>query len=181
MQAEMQQIQPDMTMEQILNLYPSARRALFQKYHIGGCSSCGYSMSDTLEQVLIKHNRAHAVEQAVEDIYESARVDEAMQIEPQALKQALDAGETWRIIDVRDPFETEIATIPGSELLSRELAMDMLQKWPKDTKIVFFCHAGIRSLEVTSYFKGHGFVNAKNLKGGIDRWSEEIDPSIPRY
>ncbi|EHQ06996.1 MAG: rhodanese-like domain-containing protein [Leptonema illini] len=181
MQAEMQQIQPDMTMEQILNLYPSARRALFQKYHIGGCSSCGYSMSDTLEQVLIKHNRAQHVEQAVEDIYESARVDEAMQIEPQALKQALDAGETWRIIDVRDPFETEIATIPGSELLSRELAMDMLQKWPKDTKIVFFCHAGIRSLEATSYFKGHGLVNAKNLKGGIDRWSEEIDPSIPRY
>lgn len=181
MQAEMQQIRPDMTMEQILTLYPSARRALFQKYHIGGCSSCGYSLSDTLEQVMIKHNRLQHLEQAIEDIYESARVDEAMQIEPQELKQSLDAGEAWRIIDVRDPFEAEIAAIPGSELLTRELAIEMIQKWPKDTKVVFYCHSGMRSLEATSYFKGHGLVNAKNLKGGIDRWSVEIDPSIPRY
>jgi len=181
MQAEMQQIRPDMTMREIIIKYPSAQRALFQKFHIGGCSSCGYDMSDTLQQVMVNHRREAKVDQAIEEIYESARVDEAMQIEPKVLKAAIDAGEKWRIIDVRDPFEAEVGTIQGAEMLSRELATEMMKQWPKDTNIVFFCHSGMRSLEATSYFKGHGLKNAKNLKGGIDRWSVEIDPSIPRY
>lgn len=175
------EITPDMQMGDIINVYPSAKRALFQKYHIGGCQSCGYSLDETLEQVFINHNRPTMVNEAIEQIYESARVDEEMQMSPQELKKAVDSGEDWKIIDVRDPYEVEVAPFPGAEVLTREMAGEMLHSWPKDTKIVFFCHVGIRSLEAASYFKGHNMPNVKSLKGGIDRWAVEIDNSIPRY
>ncbi|MBW7857125.1 MAG: rhodanese-like domain-containing protein [Leptonema sp. (in: Bacteria)] len=177
----MKEILPTMIMHEIISHYPSAQRALFQQYHIGGCSSCGFALTDTLEQVMENHDRGHQVNQAIAEIYESARVDQEMQIEPDELKASLDSGEKWRIVDVRDPFEAEIAQMPGAELLDKLLAKDMLLNWPKDTKVVFICHSGMRSLEATSYFKGHGLINAKNLKGGIDRWAEEIDTTIPRY
>ena len=119
--------------------------------------------------------------EAIDHIYESARVDEEMQIDPQELKSKLDAGENWKIIDVREPFEAQMAEIPGSEMLTREMAYEILNKWEKDTNIAFYCHVGQRSLEAASYFKGHGLPNVKSLRGGIDRWSEEIDDSIPRY
>lgn len=177
----MKEIQPTMIMHEILAHYPSAQRALFQQYHIGGCSSCGFALTDTLEQVMSNHDRGHQVNDAIAEIYESARVDQEMQIEPAELKAALDAGEKLRIVDVRDPFEAEIAAMPGAELLDKQLAKDILLNWPKDTQIVFVCHSGMRSLEATSYFKGHGLINAKNLLGGIDRWAAEIDATIPRY
>ena len=175
------QISQNMQMQEIMEVYPGAKRALFQKYHIGGCSSCGFSPTDTLQQVFINHNRPTEVDSAIAWIYESARVDEEMQIEPSVLKAELDAGLPWKVIDVRDEMEAEIVALPGSELITRELAYEILQKWPKDTKIAFYCHSGVRSLEAASYFKGHGLPNVKSLKGGIDRWAVEIDPSLPRY
>lgn len=175
------QISHEMQMQDIMEVYPGAKRALFQKYHIGGCNSCGFSPSDTLKEVFVKHNRPGEVDSAIAWIYESARVDEEMQVEPAQLKAELDAGQPWKIVDVRDEMEAEIVTLPGSELITRELAYEILQKWPKDTKIAFYCHSGVRSLEAASYFKGHGLPNVKSLKGGIDRWAVEIDTSLPRY
>jgi len=176
------EITPTMTMEEILGAYPSAKRALFQKFHIGGCQSCGYSLQDTLEEVLTKHNRAGQMTEAVEQIYESARVDEAMQINPAEFKRELEEnGDQWKILDVRQPWEASIVKLPNSELLTQELAYEMMQKWPRDQKILMYCHTGIRSLEATSYFLGHGLTNVKSLKGGIDRWAVDVDPSLPRY
>ena len=57
MNATMTEIKPEMTMGEILTHYPSAKRALFQKYHIGGCSSCGFAMEDTLTEVFVNHRR----------------------------------------------------------------------------------------------------------------------------
>ncbi len=172
-EATIKTITPDMTMQDILTHYPSAKRALFQKFHIGGCSSCGYSLSETLEEVLVNHNRAQAVNQAIEQIYESARVDEMMQIAPGELRQEMAGGIEWKLIDVREDYEAEEQPMPGSEMLTQELAYTMMQKWPRDTRIVFFCSHGQRSLEAASYFKGHGLPNVKSLKGGMERWLAE--------
>ena len=155
------EINPEMTMMEIMDIYPGAKRALFQKYHIGGCSSCGFAPTDSLEEVFIKHNRPDSVGEAIDYIYESARVDEEMQIDPTELKSKLDAGETWKVIDVREPFEIQLAELPGSEMLTREMAYEILHKWEKDTNIVFYCHVGQRSLEAASYFKGQGKANRK--------------------
>ncbi|MBP9165555.1 MAG: hypothetical protein KBF99_20390, partial [Leptospiraceae bacterium] len=78
-------------------------------------------------------------------------------------------------------WEIEIAAIPGSEMISQKLAYEILNKWDKNTTTVFICHHGMRSLEATSYFKGHGLPNCKSLTGGVDLWSVEIDPSMKRY
>lgn len=175
------EITPEMKMDEILELYPGARRTLFQRYHIGGCSSCGFSGQDTLEQVFVNHNRPQLTGEAIDLIYESARQDAEMQMEPAELKADMDAEKTYRVVDVREVWEADIVTIPGSELLDQDLAYEMLQKWPKDTKVIFFCHHGHRSLEAAAYFRGHGLENVKSLTGGIDRWAEEVDSSLSRY
>ena len=170
-----------MKMEEILTHYPSAKRALFQKYHIGGCSSCGYSMEESLESVMINHRREKEIHNAIQFIYESEEVDRKLKMSPSTYKSEIEKGEEIHLIDIREEWETSIASIPNSQVLTRQLAYEILQKWDKNSKIVFYCHRGHQSLEAASYFKGHGLPNVFCLEGGIDRYSEEIDSSIPKY
>jgi rhodanese-related sulfurtransferase len=86
-----------------------------------------------------------------------------------------------KIVDVREDWEIEIAKLPGSEVINQKLAYEILNKMDKNTEVVFYCHHGLRSLEAASYFKGHGLPNVKSLKGGIELYTMEVDPSIPRY
>jgi rhodanese-related sulfurtransferase len=175
------EIKPDMKMGEILTHFPSAKRALFQKYHIGGCSSCGFSLDETLTEVFVNHRRDKEVENAISYIYESAEVDKKMQITPTELSQKINSGEKVELVDVREDWEIEIASIPNSQMITQKLAYEILNKWDKDTTTVFICHHGIRSLEAASYFKGHGLPNVKSLTGGVDAWSLEIDPNMKRY
>jgi rhodanese-related sulfurtransferase len=70
--------------------------------------------------------------------------------------------------------------IEGSTFFTQEL-MHQLGGWDRDKLIVFVCHHGIRSMDAVAYFAGHGLENVRNLRGGIDAWSQEVDPSLPRY
>ena len=175
------EIKPDMKMGEILDIYPGAKRALFQKYHIGGCSSCGFSLDESLQEVFVNHRRDKEVDNAIKFIYDSAEVDHQMQISPKELKERLDKGEEIKLVDVREDWEIEICSIPGSEMITQKLAYEILNKWDKNTTTVFICHHGMRSLEATSYFKGHGLPNCKSLTGGVDLWAVEIDPAMKRY
>ncbi len=170
-------------MQDILEAYPSAKRALFQRYHVGGCSSCGYAPADKLEDVLKSHNVLD-MRGAIEFIKESAEQDAKIQISVQEVAAALKNGNNgngMKLVDVREPFERELAKIEGSQLLTRDLAAEIMNEWQKDAELVFYCHEGMRSLDAASYFAGHGFTNAKSMTGGIDAWSCEIDASVPRY
>lgn len=173
-------ITPQSIMGDILEAFPSAKRALFQRYHVGGCSSCGYAPTDKLEDVLKSHNVLD-VQGAIEFIKESAEQDAKIQVSVQDVSAGLKNGNNLKLIDVREPFEREIAKIEPSQLLSRDLAMEIMNSWQKDANIVFYCHEGMRSLDAASYFAGHGFTNAKSMTGGIDAWSSEVDSSVPRY
>ncbi len=173
-------IQKDMTMGEILNLYPSAQRTLFQRYHVGGCSSCGYEASDTLEQVCASHNIS-SIDDVITTILQSHEYDQKAQISPSEAAQLVKENPKVKLIDVREDFERRLASIEGSELISQQLVQEMMTSWPKDTPIVFFCHHGMRSLDAASYFIGHGFTNVKSIRGGIDVWSLEVDPSVKRY
>jgi len=84
-------------------------------------------------------------------------------------------------VDVRSREEWDAVHIEGSEFLTQELMQQMMTDWPKDREIVFMCHHGVRSLDAASYFAGHGFSNVKSLSGGIDAWSVQVDPALPRY
>jgi len=102
------------------------------------------------------------------------------QISVQELSRMLDAGERFELIDVRTPEEWATASIPGSTLINEDVA-NRLEKLPKDTPIVFHCHHGGRSQAAAEHFAALGFTNVANVVGGIDAWSREIDPSVPRY
>jgi len=166
------------SMEQILKVYPSAQRDLFQQYHIGGCSSCGFQPRDSLTAVCESHGLE--VDEVVTFIEASQEVERQLEVTPQVVAEQLKRGEV-KLLDVRSPEEYAITRIVESTLIDPELAQEIFERWPKDTAIVTVCHHGIRSLDAAAYIKGHGFPNVKSMKGGIDAWSVQVDASVSRY
>lgn len=100
-------------------------------------------------------------------------------LDAKAFKALLDQGKA-SVWDVRTDKERAVATIKGSNLLD-DAAMAKIEAMPKDSPIAFFCHHGTRSRAAAEHFLKQGFTNVYNLSGGIDAWSKEVDPSVPRY
>ena len=173
------QITPDTRMADLEAAVPGARRALFARYHIGGCSSCGFSPDETLASVC-ERNENLPVQEVIDHLQESAQRDRDLQISVQEVNSSLKAGEKLRLIDVRSREEHEAVALPDSELLSQDL-ISTLFAGPKDERIVVYCHHGVRSLDAAAYLIGHGLSNVKSMAGGIDAWSCEVDESVPRY
>lgn len=96
------------------------------------------------------------------------------------VKAMLDAGTALELVDVRTVDERQRANIEGSVLLEQD-EMARVEALPKDTRIVFYCHSGVRSAQAGEHFRGLGFTDVHNLRGGIEAWSNEVDSSIPRY
>ncbi len=167
------------TMQEVLDAYPSAQRALFRRYHIGGCNSCGYEPGDLLEQVANSHN-INDLDEVIAFIEQAEQTDRHIQMSPGDVAVALQSNIPLRLIDVRTPGEWELARIQGATLNTEELAQEMM-RGPKDTLTIFYCHFGQRSLDAASYFAGHGFSNVRSMTGGIDAWSLAVDSSVPRY
>jgi rhodanese-related sulfurtransferase len=104
-----------------------------------------------------------------------------MEITPVEVKQRLERGEKLTLIDVREPWEFDICKIEGAKLIPMGTVPANLQALDTDDEIVVYCHRGMRSLDVTVWLRGQGVGRAKSLAGGIERWSLEIDPNVPRY
>lgn len=84
-------------------------------------------------------------------------------------------------VDVREPAEREAASIEGSLFIPMREIAGRLGELDPAAEIVVFCHLGARSAMVVQYLRGQGFDRATSLAGGIDAWSREIDPEVPRY
>ena len=97
------------------------------------------------------------------------------------LKKKIDAKKPFVLIDVREPHEFQISRIPGSTLIPLGDVPKRWQEIPTDKEIVLHCKAGIRSAKALLFLQQQGYKNLLNLKGGIDAWAEEVDPSLPRY
>ena len=102
------------------------------------------------------------------------------QITPQELKQAMDNKDSLHLFDVREPGELEKARIEGSRLLDQTAATH-IETLGKDEMLIFYCHHGDRSQSAAGYFREQGYTNLHNLAGGIEAWSQQIDPEVPRY
>ncbi len=166
-------------MRELLEISPGAQRALFRKYHIGGCASCGFRPDETLAQVCARNDNL-PVPEVIEYLHASQQADRLTQITPAELAEALHAGSA-RVVDVRTREEFEAARIDGAVLLSQDVMQEILAHWDRSVLTVFVDHQGARSMDAAAYFAGHGFTQARALRGGIDAWSQEVDPSIPRY
>jgi adenylyltransferase/sulfurtransferase len=99
----------------------------------------------------------------------------------QDLKQKMDARELLTLVDVREPWEYEIAQIAGARLIPLGELEERLTDLPHEGIIVVQCHSGVRSEQGARLLKQAGFENVYNLEGGIEAWSREIDPTVPRY
>jgi rhodanese-related sulfurtransferase len=87
-----------------------------------------------------------------------------------------------RLIDVREPWEFATAKIDGSVLIPMgDVPARAHQELDPDERLVVLCHHGARSLNVTVWLRNQGFENAQSLRGGIEAWSTEVDPKVPRY
>jgi len=104
-----------------------------------------------------------------------------LEITPAEVKQRLDRGEKLVLIDVRELWEFSVCRIEGAKLIPMGTVPANLQTLDTDDEIVVYCHRGMRSLDVTVWLRGQGVGRAKSLAGGIERWSLEIDPNVPRY
>ena len=96
------------------------------------------------------------------------------------LKRALGEGSAM-VVDVREPWEAEIARIEGALLVPLGEFAARAKELPRDKPILIHCHHGGRSMQATQWLRRNGYDRVSNVAGGIDAWSREIDPAVPRY
>ena len=104
------------------------------------------------------------------------------EITPEEVKTKLDAGEAFRLLDVREPWESETAAIAGAMLISMgDVPSRAHQELDPEDHIIVICHHGVRSMNVTVWLRQQGFENVQSMRGGIDAWSLRVDQRVPLY
>ena len=167
-------------MRDVLESFPGAQRALFRKYHIGGCSSCGFSPDETLGQVCARNGNL-AVDEVLTHIRSSHELDAKILISPEELAALLQNDKSVKLVDVRSREEFEAVHIGGSVLLSQDVMRDIMGSGSNKRPIVIIDHQGKNGLDASAYFIGHGLESVRCLRGGIDAWAQAVDPSMRRY
>lgn len=104
-----------------------------------------------------------------------------VEIDVLSVKKMLDGGEKFTLLDVREADEVQTAKIAGSTHIPMRDVPGRAGELAKDGRIVVHCHHGGRSLRVTNFLRQQGFTQVQNLSGGIDAWSLQVDPTVPRY
>jgi adenylyltransferase/sulfurtransferase len=107
-------------------------------------------------------------------------VEPYAEIPARDLKRRLDAGDAPTIVDVREPWEHDLAAIPGARLIPMDQLPGRVDELAREPEIVVHCHHGQRSAAVVQWLRRQG-IAAVNLRGGIDAWAVEVDPALPRY
>jgi len=102
------------------------------------------------------------------------------EIEPEELKARLDGDGGPALLDVREPWESQICALPGARLVPMEEIPFRLRELDPDREVVVYCHHGIRSAAVVEWLRGQG-IPAINLRGGIDAWALRVAPFLRRY
>lgn len=162
-------------MREVMEALPGARRALFARYHLGGCQSCAFSEEETLDELCARAELdPHEV---LEHLRESHVIDLAMLIAP---KDVAEREEEALLVDVRTREEHEAVKIDGSVFFSQELQEKIFAEKPGGL-VVLYDHTGKYVLDQVAWFRGHGIENAFGMAGGIDAWSQEVDEGVMRY
>jgi molybdopterin/thiamine biosynthesis adenylyltransferase/rhodanese-related sulfurtransferase len=112
---------------------------------------------------------------------ETDRLPSEWEIEPKQVADMLNHGKKIRLIDVREPHELEISSIPGAELIPLGSLASEMHKLDSAEEIVLFCRTGSRSARALELLAGAGFRKLKNMRGGINSWADQVDHSLPHY
>ena len=173
-------IQAESSMSAVLATFPGAQRALFRRYHIGGCSNCGFQPAETLAQVC-ERNGGLMVAEVLAHIQSSHEQDAKILIEPKELAKWRQQDPSVRLVDIRSREEFEAVQISGSRLLSQEVMREIMGEGSNMRPLVIVDHQGGTGLDAAAYYLGHGLQNVRCLRGGIDAWAREVDPTLRRY
>jgi rhodanese-related sulfurtransferase len=103
------------------------------------------------------------------------------EISPRQLKEKLDSPNPPLLVDVREPNEYQFCRIDGAQLLPLGQIMQWAETLDREREIVLQCHTGYRSMQAALYLRRLGFKHVYNLRGGIEAWSQQVDPTVPRY
>jgi len=87
----------------------------------------------------------------------------------------------FKVLDTRELWELKFGALLGARTLDAALLDEILNQWDKRDPLLLYCHFGVRSMDAANFFADHGFTSVSVLKGGIDAWSKQIDPSVPQY
>ena len=173
-------ISPQSLMSEVLEAWPGAQRALFRKYHIGGCSSCAFRPDETMAEVCARNNNLDVAE-VLEYLRHNHDDDAKILITPAQLAELIQRDKSVKLLDVRSREEFEAVRLEGSLLMSQATVQEIMGRWPREQVFVIIDHEGKRGLDAAAYFTGHGFTNVRCLRGGLDAWAREVDTKMRRY
>jgi rhodanese-related sulfurtransferase len=166
-------------MAEVLEAFPGAQRALFRKYHIGGCSSCGFQPTETLAELCARNGNLQ-VEEVLAQIEQAHELDQQVYVSAAELARWRSEGVAMRLLDIRSREEFEATRIEGAVLFTQEVMNEMLGRWPRNELLVIYDHLGGKNMDAAAYFLGHGFTKVRALRGGIDAWAE-VEPTVRKY
>jgi rhodanese-related sulfurtransferase len=136
-----------------------------------GCPLCG--AHPTIHELIDYENFCGIVpEDPANAVWEISAVE---------LRTRIEHGDELTLIDVREPHEWQIARLPGAKLIPLHSIPARASELDSSREIVLHCHTGVRSMRALEFLRQAGFRKLKNLRGGIDAWSRDVDPAVPRY
>lgn len=170
-------INENSSLEEIKNLYPSALLFLEKKYSV---KDLAHNLTLTLKelskryslpppQVLFMEIQLHETPGPIEEIT-ALGAQHLLQVTP-----------SLHVLDIRETWEHSFGSIPRSQVLDEKLFSEAIRNWPKNSPVLLYCHFGVRSRDAAHEFSKNGFTQLYVIRGGIDAWSSQVDPSIPRY
>jgi rhodanese-related sulfurtransferase len=104
-----------------------------------------------------------------------------LQISPKAVSERIARGDKLLLVDVREPWEYDLCRIPGAKLIPLGTLPATVNALLDADDVICYCHHGMRSLDAAVWLRQQGVESAKSMAGGIEQWSAEIDPNVPRY
>jgi sulfur-carrier protein adenylyltransferase/sulfurtransferase len=137
------------------------------------CPACGDHPTITK---LIDYQEFCGVGRGQEEVVEATG-----DIDPTEVKQKIDRGDNFVLVDVREPHEYQICKIPQAKLIPLGDVQKRMNELNTSDEIVMHCKSGARSAKAVEMLKQAGFKRVRNMKGGILAWSDKVDPSVPKY
>jgi rhodanese-related sulfurtransferase len=162
-------------MGEVMEALPGARRALFARYHLGGCQSCAFDDTETLAELCARAELDAG--EVLAHLHASHEHDLTMLMNP---TQVVEKRDEVLFVDVRTREEFEAVKIEGAEFFTQELQEKLFREKPSGL-VILYDHTGKYVLDQVAWFRGHGLENAFGLTGGIDAWSREVDAKVMRY
>ncbi len=142
------------------------------------CPVCG---TNPTVRELIDYEQFCGVAPSAPEVVMAGANDNETETDVAELKRRMDAKDDFFLLDVREPNEFQIGRIPGSTLIPLGEVPQRVAEIPRDKEIVVHCKMGGRSAKAAAFLRQQGFKRVKNLKGGILAWSDQVDPSVPKY